>query len=318
MVKPLVSFVLITYNQERFIREALESALSQTYSPLEVIVSDDCSTDTTFAVISDMLKGYVGPHKIVLNRNEENLGIAGNINMAHDLASGDIFVMAAGDDISVPDRIVRVMEAFDGAESPDLVCSYFAEIDEAGVPTGFILRDVLFLPDTTMPVYQWQCGATGACAAYRRKLFDKYGPLDPQVVSEDWIFPFRAWLESGCALIKDPIVMHRTHGTSLSVLHKNVNTEKDVLLRRKLRKSCIGNELARARAWLDAYHRSDKSLDSKATAEFKLWIRLAELEERAANNGVIVGLSSALLAACYRRGWRRAARIFFRYVLRIY
>lgn len=52
--RPLVTFALIAYDQERFIREAVEGAFSQTYSPLEIILSDDCSSDRTFEIIKDV------------------------------------------------------------------------------------------------------------------------------------------------------------------------------------------------------------------------------------------------------------------------
>jgi len=48
--KPLITFALFAYNQERFIREAVQGAFSQTYSPLEIIMSDDCSKDRTFDI----------------------------------------------------------------------------------------------------------------------------------------------------------------------------------------------------------------------------------------------------------------------------
>ncbi len=53
MSKPLVTFMLRTYNHERFIREAVRSALTQTYSPLQVVISDDCSQDRTFEIIQE-------------------------------------------------------------------------------------------------------------------------------------------------------------------------------------------------------------------------------------------------------------------------
>lgn len=65
--KLLISFVLIAYNQERFIREAVEGAFSQTYSPLEIILSDDASSDRWNLPIAEKLAGSVlslpmGPH----------------------------------------------------------------------------------------------------------------------------------------------------------------------------------------------------------------------------------------------------------------
>ena len=52
---PLISFAVICYRQERFIAEAVLSALTQTYSPLEIIISDDCSPDATFDVVREIV-----------------------------------------------------------------------------------------------------------------------------------------------------------------------------------------------------------------------------------------------------------------------
>ena len=56
----MVTYVVLTYNQESYIREAVQSALAQNYSPLEVIVSDDCSIDKTFDVIREIYLNKVG------------------------------------------------------------------------------------------------------------------------------------------------------------------------------------------------------------------------------------------------------------------
>ena len=108
MDKPLLTFVVLAYNQERFIREAVEGALAQTYSPLEIILSDDCSPDQTFEIMQQMAAEYHGPHKIVLNRNETNQGIGGHVNRVMELTHGELIVMAAGDDISLPHRTQRL------------------------------------------------------------------------------------------------------------------------------------------------------------------------------------------------------------------
>ena len=57
--KPLLTFALAALNQERFIREAVEAAFAQTYSPLEIILSDDCSDDRTFDIIREMAAAYL-------------------------------------------------------------------------------------------------------------------------------------------------------------------------------------------------------------------------------------------------------------------
>jgi glycosyltransferase involved in cell wall biosynthesis len=86
---PLVSFVLIAYNQEQFIAEAIQGAFAQTYSPLEIILSDDCSRDGTFRIMEEMANAYHGPHTVILNRNPKNLGIGGHVNRVMELAQGE-------------------------------------------------------------------------------------------------------------------------------------------------------------------------------------------------------------------------------------
>lgn len=117
---PLVSFCLFCYNQEEFIEEAIEGALDQTYSPLEIIISDDCSTDSTFQIIEKKVANYKGPHKLIVRQNPKNLGLAEHVNtVLYKIATGEYFAMAAGDDISLPERIDTSIIFF--RQNPDIV-----------------------------------------------------------------------------------------------------------------------------------------------------------------------------------------------------
>ena len=95
--KPLVTFALFAYNQEQFIREAVEGAFAQTYEPLEIILSDDCSTDRTFEIMQVMAAKYKGPHQVQVRKNEKNLGLADHINEVVKVTHGQVVVVAAGD-----------------------------------------------------------------------------------------------------------------------------------------------------------------------------------------------------------------------------
>jgi len=118
--KPLISILLFAYKQESFIRDAIEGVLSQTYSPLEIIISDDCSPDNTFRVMQDAVKNYTGPHKIILNHNETNMGIAAHYDKLWNMSHGEIVIAAAGDDKSLPNRAQRTYEIFQ--QFPNAVC----------------------------------------------------------------------------------------------------------------------------------------------------------------------------------------------------
>jgi glycosyltransferase involved in cell wall biosynthesis len=311
--RPFVSFIVVAYNQERFIHDALQSAIAQTYDPLEIILSDDCSTDRTFEIIRDEVRAYCGPHLITINRNDKNLGLAGNINRAFELASGQFFVLQGGDDISLPHRTAELVRRWLNGDRPvDLVCSYFEEIDVDGKPTGFIKKNVTFVPDTTQDVLQWACGATGACAAYSRRLYDKYGPLDKHVISEDWVYSFRAWVESGIGLVEQPLVLHRTHAGSLSVVHRTVNAEQDRAVRRSLRQRMAENQLAIAKEWLHAWKLSGSPRDSHIKTELARLVRLRELQLSAYELGPLGALKAAALSFLNGAGFLSALRLIVR------
>ena len=110
---PLASVALICYNQEKTIAEALESLVSQDYANFELIISDDCSTDSTVDVINNFIKNIQSDKvKIKLNVNNFNLGIGGNLAKAVSLCSGEFIIPASGDDISAPIRISTVMNTW--------------------------------------------------------------------------------------------------------------------------------------------------------------------------------------------------------------
>lgn len=314
--KILVSMVIISYNSERFIREAVRSAFSQTYSPLEIVLSDDCSTDNTFEVIKEEVASYHGPHKVVLNRNNKNLGLAGNLNRAFELSSGQFIVDQAGDDISIPERVEKLVRRWKETETPvDLVCSYFEEVDVNSIPTGYIKKEVSFVPDTSKNVLEWRCGATGACASYSRKLFEKYGPLNTRVLSEDWVYSFRAWIESGIAVVEEPLVKHRIHGESLSFMHRNLRNLEDPNKRRSMRRKGAENSLAIAEEWLRAWEINGNKESHQIYSDIRRLVKLRDLEVRSFSSTKAEALKLAMLFYVNGGGTVNAARLLVRHVL---
>jgi glycosyltransferase involved in cell wall biosynthesis len=252
--KPLVSLLLITYKQEKFIAEAVESALAQTYSPLEVVLSDDSSPDGTFDVIQRLVKRYRGPHRVIPNRNTTNLGAAANLNRCWELSKGAFVVVQAGDDVSYPERVERLTARWQDRANPvDLVGSNYEVIDEAGVSSGLANKALMFVPDRRIPVDRWRCGAAGSTASYSRTLFTKYGPMDTRVIAEDWVFSFRAWVENGIAFLPEPLVKHRKHAAGISVQARNLSSNPDRKRRMDLRQRFASGAVGIAEEWLKAW-----------------------------------------------------------------
>ena len=85
---PSISIILTGHNEESCIRDAIRSVFGQDYEgPVEIILSDDGSSDGTFAVMQEMAAQYRGPYRVILNRNETPLGRGPHIRQAVGLAS---------------------------------------------------------------------------------------------------------------------------------------------------------------------------------------------------------------------------------------
>lgn len=228
---PLVSFYVIAYNQENYVREAVLGALRQTYEPLQVVLSDDCSTDTTFGIMQDLARGYRGPHEVVVRRNDKNLGVGGHINAVLGACEGEIIVASAGDDWSVSDRVERLMVWWrDNAPEAALVYSNILEIDEWGkviLERDFRLANAMAHTDEK-GVVRWALREHvngralplhGASFAYRREVFELCGPLWQGVVFEDNVLNVRAEILGGVALCPEFLVNHRTHAGQVTSVY---------------------------------------------------------------------------------------------------
>jgi glycosyltransferase involved in cell wall biosynthesis len=227
MNRPLVSFTIVCYNQEKFIREALEGAFSQTYSPLEIIISDDCSKDSTFEIVQQMVAAYKGQHTVKVNRNTKNLGIAGNCNLVFSLCRGELIVGSAGDDISLPERTEIVVRAWNdsGCRATSLWSGVF-DIDMAGKPMGMPMKEVhikdqikwVHKPGTLAGfLRRRRPHANGSTSVNSRKLLSLFGPLPETVTYEDTAYSFRTVLAGGHFTFVDaPLVKYRRHGQNLT------------------------------------------------------------------------------------------------------
>jgi glycosyltransferase involved in cell wall biosynthesis len=217
--RPLIAFIVFSYRQEKFVGESVAGAFSQTYSPLEIILSDDCSPDATYDVMKGMAESYRGPHRIVLNRNPQNLGVGGHLNHVVGLTRAELLVGSAGDDVSMPNRVERVFEA-GWARVPTLGSIYSAAriIDHAGQQLPQALAYAL--PQHSLSAVEAarriKVGVPGCTHAFRKELFELFGPLPLNVVNEDEVLAFRSLLVGGICHVPDPLVCYRRHEKNIS------------------------------------------------------------------------------------------------------
>ncbi|MTI40560.1 glycosyltransferase family 2 protein [Fulvivirga lutimaris] len=109
---PLVSVIALCYNHERFVKEAIESVLNQTYPNIELIVVDDASTDNSHKVIEQLAKEYAQIKYMPLERN---IGSCAAFNVGYKASKGDFIIDFATDDILLPARIEKGVFALQNA-----------------------------------------------------------------------------------------------------------------------------------------------------------------------------------------------------------
>lgn len=116
MIAPKVSVLMPVYNTAPYLREAMDSMLSQTFADFELIVLDDCSPDNA----EEILDLYDDP-RIVRYKGERNLGLSNVLNIGLDMARGEYIARMDSDDISLPDRLQMQVDFLEQRPEIDLV-----------------------------------------------------------------------------------------------------------------------------------------------------------------------------------------------------
>ena len=230
--RPLASILLIAFNQQITVRAAIEAALAQTYSPLEVVISDDASSDDTWAEIFAAAGRYSGPHRVVLNRNPVNLGIGAHLSRVVGLSRGEMLFVAAGDDESLPQRCERVMHAWlASGRQLDLIAGRLIDIDADGAVHGEIVPSDLAAYRSLTQWVEHPPHVVGAAQAWTRRLFDRFGGLPDGVVAEDLLMVFRAIGCGGAITLPEALVRYRRGGVSRRVRNLSAQAVIDRLLK---------------------------------------------------------------------------------------
>jgi glycosyltransferase involved in cell wall biosynthesis len=213
---PRVSIGLPVYNGEKFLRATLDSILAQSFTDFEVVICDNCSTDSTPEICREY---QARDSRVAYHRNERNLGPAPNYNRCFDLSRGDLFKWSAADDLMAPAFLERCVEALDKDASLAGVFPAAKEIDESG-------RD-LFDHDTEIdlsarsrPVRLWQYiftdhrknHATELWGVFRANVLRTWRPLKGSYPSADRVVVARAALNGPLPRLKERLFLNRSHG----------------------------------------------------------------------------------------------------------
>jgi glycosyltransferase involved in cell wall biosynthesis len=203
----LVSIIIPNYNYSQYLQEAIDSALNQTYHPVEVIVVDDGSTDHSKTVIQqcgDRIQSVF----------HENRGLPSARNSGIAIATGDYFLFLDADDILFPDAVSQLLNAF--AEMPEcgIIFGYSERVNADGqtlslhqnearcfVYEEFVCNNFILVPE----------------ALVKRKVLQTVGVFNPRFLQgEDYDLWIRASKRFTIRHIEQPIAKIRTHAANMS------------------------------------------------------------------------------------------------------
>lgn len=223
-----ISVVVPCYNAKGFLREAVESALSQTRPPLEVIVVDDCSTDSSLDVIDDL--------PVVRVRNATNLGQSASRNVGVSLAKGDYVATLDADDVWLPEHLEKVAVLLDGFPDVAVACS---AIEMFGARSDVVRPGF----EEKMPVELFQrvftgCAIPHATTVLRRAMVGDrpYAEHGETSYSEDYTLWLALSQQYPFACTHDVTVRYRVHEGQLSR-----NRHKQLASKYAVRKQVLRN-----------------------------------------------------------------------------
>ncbi len=263
-----IAVVLVTYNQQDFIIEALEGIRNQSRIPDQVIIADDASSDKTQKIIKKYVEDHGMQQSWQLLFSETNRGINENLNNAINNVKCEIIVPMAGDDISLPNRCELAEKLFIRHPSINIINTNGYIINEAGDiigatsrPEGLVTRVEEAIRNGFPPI-----SPVGEC--WRFSLFGQMGVLPPDIPNEDDQISFFGLLNGGILCDCSKTFKYRIHNQSASSWLRNKQSNKEFMTRfihdmeiRRKHMSYWMVQLSRARP--DNYERLKDLLEKK-------------------------------------------------------
>ena len=205
----LVSIVLPVYNGEKFLRFSIESVLKQTYQNLELIIVNDCSTDSTEEIA---LAFKEKDNRVVYIKNEINSKLPKSLNNGFARAKGDYCTWTSDDNLYHADAIAQMVGHLESNPDVGMVCCDYRIIDK----DGNVLREVRVGEKNLI-----FANNIGACFLYRSEIAHEVGEYNTNLfLVEDYEYWLRINLHSKIDFMHECLYDYRTHGESLSVARK--------------------------------------------------------------------------------------------------
>lgn len=201
-----VSIVLPVYNGERYLAQAIESILKQTYTNFELLIVNDCSNDRTPEIID--YYGRLDTRVKVIN-NEQNMKLPRSLNHGFEMASGQYFTWTSDDNLFLPEALRVMVNALENNSDVGMAYCDYTLIDEQG---NVIQKNSLDEPELLVGE-----NCIGACFLYRADIARKIGGYDADLfLAEDYDYWLRIYREAKVTHVKENVYLYRMHNQSLT------------------------------------------------------------------------------------------------------
>ncbi len=221
---PKVTVIIPAYNAERFIRQAIDSVVVQTFRDFEILVIDDGSQDKT----AEIAESYKNP---VICFRKQNGGASSARNFGIINAQGEYIAFLDSDDLWEPTKLEKQVALLDANSDVGLCYVAVQRINKDSKPLGYIEANAY--PDYCEALLLHSCIVTGSCssAIMRRELFEQVGVFDTNFTNyEDWEYWLRLSLQTKFAPIPEYLVKCRIVSGSMSSNPNAVERDMAVIL----------------------------------------------------------------------------------------
>ncbi|MGB3295828.1 MAG: glycosyltransferase [Phormidesmis sp.] len=215
---PKISVLMSVYNGSLYLRESIESVLNQTFTNFEFIIIDDCSTDDSWEILK---RFSTQDSRIVLLKNEENIGLTKSLNKGLRIAKGEYVARQDADDISLPTRFDQQVAYLEESKDVVLVSANYSYIDaEGSFINSLSLSDEADITGWYLLFYN-RIGAHGLAMFRREEAIALGGYLETFRYSQDYEFWHRLRKVGKLKILPDILQLYRrSHSSSISVQAK--------------------------------------------------------------------------------------------------
>lgn len=205
-----VSVVMCTYNGEAFVKEQIESVITQTYPIYELLIFDDASTDNTPEIISEIALKYAF---IKVIKNKKNIGFTKNFEQAIQAALGDVIAISDQDDIWINTKIEKMMKAWHQSH-PLIYCNSFIFSGQPPAkPTPPVYRQ--FEGEDARKIFLFNT-ISGHALMFKKELIPLVLPFSEDVMYDWWMGVVAAY-NGGVQHYNEVLVFHRSHSNNITI-----------------------------------------------------------------------------------------------------